>query len=73
MIPRQHFVNKLRELNYTYKTKQKRTELWRKRGGTHYISMPLSDLLEEEWVTSTLRQAGQTQDDIRSFIAAARA
>ncbi|MBI2526600.1 MAG: hypothetical protein HYV93_11490 [Candidatus Rokubacteria bacterium] len=60
-------------MNYTYKTKQKRTELWRKRGGTHYISMPLSDLLEEEWVTSTLRQAGQTQDDIRSFIAAARA
>ena len=73
MIPRQHFVNKLRELHYTYKTKQKRTELWRKRGGTHYISMPLSDLLEEEWVTSTLRQAGCTQDVIRSFIAAAKA
>ena len=73
MIPRQHFVNKLRKLDYTYKTKQKRTELWRKRGGTHYVSMPLSDLLEEEWVTSTLRQAGCTQDEIRSFIAAAKA
>ena len=73
MIPRQHFVNKLRKLDYTYKAKQKRTELWRKRGGTHYVSMPLSDLLEEEWVTSTLRQAGCTQDEIGSFIAAAKA
>jgi hypothetical protein len=73
VIPRQHFVNKLRELDYTYKTKQKRTELWRKRGGTHYVSMPLSDLLEEEWVASTLRQAGEKQEDIRSFIAAAKA
>lgn len=73
MILRQRFVNKLRELNYTYKTRQKRTELWRRRGGTHYASVPLSDLLEEEYVTSTLRQAGCPEEEIRSFIAAARA
>jgi hypothetical protein len=35
MVRRESFQNKLRELNYTYKTKQKRTTLWRKVGGTH--------------------------------------
>ena len=36
------FINKTRELGHTFKTRQKRTQLWRKRGGTHYISVPLS-------------------------------
>ncbi len=68
MIHRSQFISKLRELNYTYKTRQKRTELYRKKGGTHYVSVPLADLLEEEFVTSSLRQSGCTADEINSFL-----
>jgi hypothetical protein len=72
VISKLHFVNKIRELDYTYKTKQKRTDLWRKRGGTHYISVPLSDYLEEEFVISSLRQAGCSAEEIRAFVASAK-
>lgn len=69
MVRREAFINKIRELNYTYKRRQKRTELWRKRGGTHFILLPMRDLLTEEYVTSTLRQAGLSDDEIKTFIA----
>jgi hypothetical protein len=73
VIPKQSFVNKIRLLDYTYKTRAKRTDLWRKRGGTHFIAVPLSDSLEEEFVVSSLRQAGLKDDEIRAFISAAKA
>jgi hypothetical protein len=72
MVRRESFVNKIRELNYTYKTKQKRTTLWRKQGGQHRIMVPLCDLLEDEYVSSTLQQAGCTQEEIRAFLTAAK-
>lgn len=73
MVRRESFVNKIRSLNYTYKSQQKRTYLWRKVGGTHYISVPMADLLEDEFVTSALRQAGCTDEDIHAFLASAKA
>jgi len=51
-----------------FKSRQKRTDLWRKKGGTHYISVPLADLLEEEFVVSSLRQAGCISEKIKTFI-----
>lgn len=68
MVRRQSYVNKIRALGYEYKTQQKRTYLWRKKGGTHYISVPMAELLEDEFVISSLRQAGETDPDIRAFI-----
>ena len=38
------------------------------KGGTHYIFVPTADLLEDEFVNSSLRQAGQRDDEIREFI-----
>ena len=72
MIPRNAFINKIRELRYSYKSTQKRTYLYRKAGGTHYISVPMANLLEHEFVTSALRQAGCHDSEIQAFIAAAR-
>ena len=37
MISKSQYINKLRELNYTFKRQAPRADLWRKRGGTHYI------------------------------------
>lgn len=73
MVRREAFINKIRELRYTYKTQQLRTQLWRKRGGTHVMFVPSCDLLEDDYVTGALRQAGVPDPDIKSFLAAAKA
>ena len=73
MVPRQSFINKIRSLDYTYKSQQKRTYLWRKIGGTHYISGPRVELFEDEFVKSALRQAGVSEQDIQSFLSDAKA
>lgn len=69
MVSRQAFINKIRELGYRYKSQQKRTQLYRKSGGTHCIFVPLCDFLEDDFVGSCLCQAGLTQDQARAFIA----
>lgn len=69
---RQSFINKIAELGYHYKTQQKRTYLYRKTGGTHYISVPMADFLADEYVTSTLRQAGCSEEHIKAFIVSAK-
>ena len=72
MVPRDQFVNKIRALHYTYKQQLKRTFQYRKVGGTHYIYVPMADLLEEEFVTSALQQAGCTLEEIRAFLSSAK-
>lgn len=72
MISRQQFINKLRGLDDTFKRQAKRVDLWRKKGGTHYIPLPQNDRLEEEFVTSALRQAGCSAKEIRAFFAACK-
>ncbi len=68
MVRRESFINKIREMRYVYKSTQKRTFLYRKIGGTHYISVPKADLLDDVFVASALRQAGEPEERIRSFI-----
>lgn len=72
MVRRETFINKIRELQYTYKTQQLRTQLWRKRGGTHRMFVPSCDWLEEDYVTGALRQAGVPDTEIKSFLASAK-
>jgi len=72
MVRRETFINKIRTLKYYFVSKQKRTDLWRKRGGTHYISIPLRDFLEDDFVISSLRQACVPDDEIQSFLASAK-
>jgi hypothetical protein len=72
MVRRESFINKIRELNYTYKSTQKRTFLWRKVGGTHYISVPMADLLVDEFVRSSLRQAGVADEEIQRFLSSCK-
>ena len=73
MVRRENFINKIRELKYTFKTRQKRTQLWRKVGGTHRMSVPLCDLLDDEYVSSALSQAGCKADEIKAFLAGNKA
>jgi len=72
MVRRETFINKIRTLGFKYKTQQKRTYLYRQTGTTNYISVPMADLLEDEYVQSVLRQSGCTAEEIKSFIASAK-
>ena len=72
MVRREAFINKIRTLRYTYKTQQKRTTLWRQSGTTNYISVPMRDWLEDEFVQHSLRQAGCTDEEIASFLASTK-
>jgi hypothetical protein len=68
VIQRAAFLNKLHDLGYGYKSQQKRTQLYRKVGGTHCIFVPLRDLLEDDFVGSSLMQAGLTKPEAESFL-----
>lgn len=72
MIRRESFINKIRGLGYTYKTQQKRTTLWRQSGTTNFMSVPMRDWLTDEYVTSALRQAGCTKEEVEAFLASAK-
>ena len=73
MIAKKRFVHKLRELGYDFKEQLHYQERYRLGGGTHIIHVPRRDQLEEAFVSSALKQAGQTKDQIEQFIAAAKA
>lgn len=66
MVRRESFVNKIRELGYSYKDQRPRVLIWRK--GMHFIMVPRRDLLTEEFVNSSLRQAGCGADEIQAFL-----
>jgi len=61
-----------RDLGYQYKTTQKRTYLYRRHGTTSYVSVPMADFLTDEFVNSSLRQAGLGEQEARQFIASAK-
>lgn len=69
MVLRTTFLNKIRELNYALHNETKRVQIYRKRGGSHLITLPKKDKLEDDFVTSSLSQAGVTQEDIKVFMA----
>jgi hypothetical protein len=72
MVLRNTYINKIRDLGYTLNNETKRVHIFRKKGSTppHYIPVNKCDKLEDEFVRSTLRQAGVTPKDIETFMAA---
>ncbi len=68
MISTKRFVNKLREIGYSYKDRTKRMEVYRKDGGTHIVMVPRKTQVTELWAINTLKQCGCTDDEITDFI-----
>jgi len=68
MARRDTYLNKIRELGYSLKNETKRVHIFRKKGGTHYITLHKCDKLEDEFVRSSLSQAGMSNADIKTFI-----
>src|SRR6266581_2822235 len=70
MIPRDTFINKLRALGYTYSDQTDKSQLWRKKGGTHCVWIRRKeDPLSEAYVRSTLTQCGCALGEIERFVA----
>jgi hypothetical protein len=72
MVRRESFINKLNELSYYHKATQKRTYLYRKVGGTHYVSVPMRDMLSDEYAITTLSQCGCSEAQIKAFLASVK-
>jgi hypothetical protein len=72
MIPRECFVNKLRELGYTFKDRRKTNELWRKKGGTHCVILHTPKLLPCAYVAAVLRSCKVPEKEVTSFIECSR-
>ena len=72
MIDRSRFLRKIRSLGYTHKRDAKRHQLYKKVGGTHYITLPKSGKIEVEHATNALKQAGCSIEDITTFLESAR-
>lgn len=64
-------LNKLRELGFSYRGKGKWNELYRRSSDGARASIPTNKLIDVAVVTSILRDAGCTEDSIRSFIQSA--
>lgn len=73
MVPRERLINKLRELNYTYADQTLRSQLWRKKGGTHHVWIPKKeDPVSETYVRNLLRQCGVGHEEVETFIGTCR-
>jgi hypothetical protein len=71
-ISRDQFVNKLKSLGFRFSDQLPRIEQYRRPSPLAFANVPRSDYISEEHVRSTLRQAGETSENIESFIASAR-
>jgi hypothetical protein len=72
MVHRETFINKIRSIGYAFKTETKRAYLWRKKGSTHFIYVPKTEILEDDFVKSSLWQAGCTKEEIEGFVSSAK-
>ena len=68
MIRRETFCNKLNDLKYRYKRETDRVLLYKKPGNPTFVTVPRRDLLDEDYVRTTLRLCGCSLDEIEQFI-----
>jgi hypothetical protein len=70
MIPRERLINKLREIKYRYQDQTTRVQLYRKIGGTHFVTIPKkADPISDSTVISILKQCGVSDEETEKFIA----
>ena len=68
MIRRERFINKLRELGFSYNSQGDRAVLYKKPGRPGYATVLRRDYLGEDFVRAQLRLVGCPPDDIERFI-----
>lgn len=68
MIPRSEIVGRLRDQNFTFCKRGKRTEIWRQHGTAQYVPLPLRSAFTPDEAGAILRQAGCSSDQIDRFL-----
>lgn len=68
MVPRKRLIERLRAKGYAYKSETSRTQMYRRPGDPRPIFVPKAQLIEEEAARAILRQAGESEDEIREFL-----
>lgn len=68
MIRRETFYNKLGELGYRFKRQTDRVLLYKKPNNPTFVTVPRRDLIDEDYVRTTLRVCGCSLDEIERFI-----
>ena len=71
MPTREHFINKIRKLGFSYKDKAKRRDIWKR--GTERLMLPTWKDLPADWCRETLRQHGASEEEIEEFIRSSNA
>jgi len=69
VIRREHFCNRIRDLGFKYKRETDRVYLYKKPGNPSFITIPRSDLLDDDFVRVNLKLCGCSKEDIETFIA----
>jgi hypothetical protein len=72
LVSKEHFINKLRALQFTFNRQGARVELWRQRGTGNIISVPTNKLIPEAHVRLSLHQCGCGKAEVDAFISAAK-
>ena len=72
-IRKQKLVNKLTSLGYRFVGSGDKVEVYRRPNGTHYASVPRTQLVAVETARSILRHAGLDEDQIAAFLKVALA
>ena len=67
-VSRTQVVNRLRDDDWTFQRKGERVEIYRKRGTTLRVDVPLRDLLPEVTVRTIFRHAKLTPDQVEDFL-----
>lgn len=68
MIPRVAFCNKLSDLGFRYKRETDRVCLYKKPGNPDYVTVPRRDLIDEDYVATTLKRQGVSEEDAKRFV-----
>ena len=72
MIRREAFVNKIREMGFTFRREASRVLIFRRGKDTAYIQVPRKDDLDEQFVIRSLTQHGCSLEEALAFIGSHR-
>ncbi len=66
MPKREHFINKIREIGFSYKTQAKRRSIWKR--GEEVLMLPSWKELPEDYCRIELEMRGVSNKEIEEFI-----
>lgn len=67
-IPRADLIRRLRQEKFRFKREAKRVTLWHQKGTLRRVSVPKSDHLDLQEVTTILYQAGLGAEEMAEFL-----